>query len=802
MTLPFVIDIAIGLIFVFLILSLLASELQELLATLLQWRAKHLKDSIEIFLAGGIESSEDARVKDLVANLYNDPLIKNINQEAKGSIARGVREVTRWIPSNRKGAFGRGSSSGPSYINSETFATSLLERLGLATLTRKLTEVRLERFMQRIIGQYEQEIDQNGTVMGVKIPHDDQLKDNWEKGGIRVIAEKSGKTNLREDANFVALVEEFDDALADLKAEQATLDTCVERLGESLNIYIAAYPIELKSDRFLQPEPQASNSQGSISLPAPPVPSESEIGSAVGKDGAPTQAMASPQTAASTTVAAETVAPDSLTDGFDVPLVTPDAPASPSLTDRFDVAPIASESTSSELTGLESTSSESATPESASPEATSLESTSSESAPSSALTDGFDVPLVTPDAPSAPPSEAPAPISDKVQSVSLPNESSLTTRREDLAYFVRRLKSYKQSLFGETNERAIRSGGLRPSLFEIAELVDQTSNTYQEVAASYQTIVTQGQPLKQRVDERAEAQLKANNPDLDPPLGLKNLNNEDRRLQISAAMQSLSLSPIEQKLYYDYETYESIQEILKTVPASVKESLAILARRAQSRVQEVRTDLDQFREEVSLWFDSSMSRASGVYKRNAKGVAITIGVLLATVTNTDAFFIVNRLSNDGNLRQVITQQAGKITTNAGASALDSRRQIEALKDQTDAVLQDLAVPVGWSATNLRQQLGCNPGQPAIDATGWEKFVVECSSNQQETGNVLIPLKVVELGIQHPVDSLRVILGWLISGLAIAMGAPFWFDLLGKIMNVRNSGGKPASESATPRETAK
>jgi hypothetical protein len=35
-------------------------------------------------------------------------------------------------------------------------------------------------------------------------------------------------------------------------------------------------------------------------------------------------------------------------------------------------------------------------------------------------------------------------------------------------------------------------------------------------------------------------------------------------------------------------------------------------------------------------------------------------------------------------------------------------------------------------------------------------------------------------------------GWIVSGIAIAMGAPFWFDLLGKIVNVRNAGKPPAS----------
>jgi hypothetical protein len=34
---------------------------------------------------------------------------------------------------------------------------------------------------------------------------------------------------------------------------------------------------------------------------------------------------------------------------------------------------------------------------------------------------------------------------------------------------------------------------------------------------------------------------------------------------------------------------------------------------------------------------------------------------------------------------------------------------------------------------------------------------------------------------------KVLFGWLISGIAISMGAPFWFDILGRVMNVRNAG---------------
>ncbi len=63
--------------------------------------------------------------------------------------------MTRWlIPGNRRGAFGRNRATGPSYVAPETFATSLMNSLGLSVLAEKLTEVRLEKFVARIVGTY------------------------------------------------------------------------------------------------------------------------------------------------------------------------------------------------------------------------------------------------------------------------------------------------------------------------------------------------------------------------------------------------------------------------------------------------------------------------------------------------------------------------------------------------------------------------------------------------------------------------------------------------------------------------
>jgi hypothetical protein len=58
MNLPTLLNIAIALIFVYLIVSLLASQIQEFIATILQWRAVHVKESIEGLLSGNSAQPE------------------------------------------------------------------------------------------------------------------------------------------------------------------------------------------------------------------------------------------------------------------------------------------------------------------------------------------------------------------------------------------------------------------------------------------------------------------------------------------------------------------------------------------------------------------------------------------------------------------------------------------------------------------------------------------------------------------------------------------------------------------------
>ena len=99
MNLPTIFNIAIGLIFIYLVLSLVASQIQEILATLLEWRAEQLTRAIENLVLGDTDPASEINNKktyDLVDNLFRNPLIQNLNQTSKSWAATIPKKLTSW----------------------------------------------------------------------------------------------------------------------------------------------------------------------------------------------------------------------------------------------------------------------------------------------------------------------------------------------------------------------------------------------------------------------------------------------------------------------------------------------------------------------------------------------------------------------------------------------------------------------------------------------------------------------------------------------------------------------------------
>jgi len=161
----------------------------------------------------------------------------------------------------------------------------------------------------------------------------------------------------------------------------------------------------------------------------------------------------------------------------------------------------------------------------------------------------------------------------------------------------------------------------------------------------------------------------------------------------------------------------------------------------QQLIGDARNDKEEFKNKVELWFNDVMDRASGWYKRNTQRILILVGVSMAVIFNVDSLEIYGSLSRD-------PETASKLALEA--------TQIPGVQTDSPTFQQEVTNLLAENMEVLKSPVGI----------GWENVVIR------------------EL---TPLDWAMKVFGWLVTALAISLGAPFWFDILKKMVNVRSSG---------------
>jgi hypothetical protein len=241
---------------------------------------------------------------------------------------------------------------------------------------------------------------------------------------------------------------------------------------------------------------------------------------------------------------------------------------------------------------------------------------------------------------------------------------------------------------------------------------------------------------------------------------------------------------------YNFNASGTIDDIVKsikenkTLDEAIQKRILSIALIAQRKASASEKGIKSLEKEIRIWFDQSMERASGVYNRNVKGVTFFIGCVVTLALNADTFYILERLNKDAALRSSINQVASNVISNNQKEIDNCLREANKLENPKEKLtkqnqcfknintaLDNITMPLGWDISNL----------PASINEQWAKQV-----------NPRYPAKPTIL--DKVLGGIKLFFGWLLSGAAIAMGAPFWFDLLGKFINVRNAGQVPESKS--------
>jgi hypothetical protein len=242
---------------------------------------------------------------------------------------------------------------------------------------------------------------------------------------------------------------------------------------------------------------------------------------------------------------------------------------------------------------------------------------------------------------------------------------------------------------------------------------------------------------------------------------------------------------------------------------------------------DARQDIQLFKLKVEDWFEETMERATGWYKKQTQTILLLIGLAMAILFNVDAIAIARILMKDKKAREQLVQMAISHQQTFGA-AIDSMQKVKVTKTEirngdttvtsfdstikspvTDKFLESTYNELSKSAAEAMGVMGLRGIPKRSDTTGcrqsvsnYDTLIKYARTEQQKTEyrksqEAEIKKCLKEKRMKPPYqNSVKLkLLGWLLTALAVSLGAPFWFDLLNKFIRLRESGPRPVNTSA-------
>lgn len=225
---------------------------------------------------------------------------------------------------------------------------------------------------------------------------------------------------------------------------------------------------------------------------------------------------------------------------------------------------------------------------------------------------------------------------------------------------------------------------------------------------------------------------------------------------------------------YNINTLRESVEQSDKLPSDLKRYILQSIYEAQGEIEKVRTEL-------AAWFNNNMDRISGTYKVIQQRAMLVISFVVVAMLNVDTISISRFLYENPQEREALANAAAKTSQDTllvqlyqkyvaadsvqpgdSANAAIVREIKESLGDikAINEKIADYRLPLGWKKSEIGGHL-----QP-LDISYW----------------------------------LNKLIGLIISALAVSLGAPFWYDLLNKLVSLRVAGNKPKVDNEPSKNT--
>ncbi|HEY9261421.1 hypothetical protein [Chitinophaga sp.] len=194
--------------------------------------------------------------------------------------------------------------------------------------------------------------------------------------------------------------------------------------------------------------------------------------------------------------------------------------------------------------------------------------------------------------------------------------------------------------------------------------------------------------------------------------------------------------------------------------------------------EDARHDVKAFRITMESWFNETMTRASGWYRKQTQTWLLCIGLAIAALFNVDSIAIARILMKDKTVRTEMVQLASSRTP-AYTAVTDTLIRKNVLHKDSAFYRTDTSLRVFVNDTSLIGVYAMlrNDAGDAGNVLGISRACITDSSSGHA---------ITRCGYTHPFQQNNALIfaGWCITALALSLGAPFWFDLLGKVVKFR------------------
>lgn len=219
----------------------------------------------------------------------------------------------------------------------------------------------------------------------------------------------------------------------------------------------------------------------------------------------------------------------------------------------------------------------------------------------------------------------------------------------------------------------------------------------------------------------------------------------------------------------------------------------------------------EFKAALERWYDGYMEQVSGWFKNHVRAVVLAVSAVVTLLFNIDTVLITKRIFTDKSLRANLVAQAQATAQYATQKGIMKR-------DTAGKVMMDvLGKPIISDSNFVKYLLGRRSQKDTILA---QSLTSLDSLAQKNTMSGMDSLIVKDLYLQYMQDKIEALglpigwifppdadwgvkwnyfwrtffswslVGWILTAAALSFGAPFWFDLLLKLVNIRNVSRKP------------